>query len=186
MPGDNHEIALTRIARNAMLRYGLQPDWSPEALNELSHLAPAPAASARDLRSLPWSSIDNDESRDLDQLEVCIEGKTPRVLIAIADVDGLVHRGSALDAHARTNTTSVYTPARVFPMLPPELSTDRTSLNESVDRDALVVDMTVGEDGVPGACDVYQARVRNRAKLTYAAVAAWLDGVGKAPAPIAA
>lgn len=175
---------LNRIARNAMLRYGLQPDWPPEALAELSHLPSKASASARDLRSLPWSSIDNDESRDLDQLEVCIDGTTPRVLIAIADVDALVHRGSALDGHARTNTTSVYTPARVFPMLPPELSTDRTSLNESVDRDALVVDMAVATDGVPGACDVYQARVRNRAKLTYAAVAAWLDGGGPAPAPI--
>ena len=181
----NHASDLSEIARHAMLRYGLQPDWPPEALEELSRLTAQPSPSARDLRSLPWSSIDNDESRDLDQLEVCIDGSPPRVLIAIADVDALVHRGSALDAHARTNTTSVYTPARVFPMLPPELSTDRTSLNERVDRDALVVDMAVSTDGVPVACDVYQARVRNRAKLTYAAVAAWLDGAGPAPTPIA-
>jgi exoribonuclease II len=185
MRNQNHESALNDIARQAMLKYGLQPDWPPEALAELSHLSPTSSAPTRDLRSLPWSSIDNDESRDLDQLEVCIEGKTPRVLIAIADVDALVHRGSALDTHARTNTTSVYTPARVFPMLPPELSTDRTSLNESADRDALVVDMAVGQDGVPEACDVYPAHVRNRAKLTYAAVSAWLDGVGPPPAPIA-
>ena len=184
LPRD-HDTALTQIARNAMVRYGLQPDWPPEALKELSHLTVQSSALARDLRSLPWSSIDNDESRDLDQLEVCIDGDTPRVLIAIADVDALVHRGSALDAHARTNTTSVYTPAHVFPMLPPELSTDRTSLNESADRDALVVDMAVRADGVPDACDVYRARVRNRAKLTYVAIAAWLDGAGPAPAPIA-
>jgi len=185
MASQNQESTLQQIARKAMLRYGLQPDWPPEALKELSHLTAEPSGSNRDLRSLPWSSIDNDESRDLDQLEVGIDGNPPRVLIAIADVDGLVHRGSALDVHARTNTTSVYTPAQVFPMLPPELSTDRTSLNESVDRDAVVVDMAVDADGVPGACDVYQARVRNRAKLTYAAIAAWLDGTGSAPAPIA-
>ena len=108
-----------------MLKYGLQPDWPPQAIAELAALPSSPPASARDLRSLLWSSIDNDESRDLDQLEVCVEGSPPRLLIAIADVDGLVHRGSALDTHAQTNTTSVYTPARVFPMLPPELSTDR-------------------------------------------------------------
>ena len=95
-----------------------------------------------------------------------------------------MQRGSALDAHARTNTTSVYTPARVFPMLPPELSTDRTSLNEHADRDAMVVDMTIGADGVVGRSDVYQARVRNRAKLTYEAVAPWLDGNGPPPAAL--
>lgn len=185
MSGHNDQVALNQIARRAMFRYGLQPDWPPEALEELSQLTARSPASARDLRSLLWSSIDNDESRDLDQLEVCVEGNPPRVLIAIADVDVLVHRGSALDTHARTNTTSVYTPAQVFPMLPPELSTDRTSLNESADRDAVVVDMVVNDDGTLGACDVYQACVRNRAKLTYAATAAWLDGVGPPPAPIA-
>ena len=177
--------ALDEIARKAMVKYGLEPDWPPQAMAELSHLTMKAPSASKDLRSLLWSSIDNDESRDLDQLEVCIDGKVPRVLIAIADVDGLVQRGSALDAHARTNTTSVYTPARVFPMLPPELSTDRTSLNESADRDALVVDMSVGDDGIPVASDVYHARVRNHARLTYSAVAAWLDGTGPAPAAIA-
>jgi exoribonuclease-2 len=116
---------------------------------------------------------------------VCIEGPSPRLLIAIADVDALVRKGSALDAHAETNTTSVYTPARIFPMLPPELSTDRTSLNEHADRDAIVVDMAIGGDGVPAESDVYRARVRNRAKLTYDGVAAWLDGGGPAPTPFA-
>jgi VacB/RNase II family 3'-5' exoribonuclease len=180
----DHTAALDEIARRAMVKYGLEPDWSPQALAELSRLTTRPPAAAKDLRSLLWSSIDNDESRDLDQLEVCIEGSRPRLLIAIADVDGLVQRGSALDAHAQANTTSVYTPARVFPMLPPELSTDRTSLNESADRDALVVDMTIEEDGAQVSCDVYEARVRNCAKLTYPAVAAWLDG-GPAPEALA-
>src|SRR5262245_32840512 len=182
----DHAAALDEIARRAMVKYGLEPDWPDEARAELEQMSPAPLASGRDLRSLPWSSIDNDESRDLDQLEVCIEGPEPRVLVAIADVDALVHRGTALDAHARANTTSVYTPARIFPMLPPELSTDRTSLNEHADRDAVVVDMTIGPDGVISRSEVYQARVRNCARLTYDGVAAWLDGTGPAPAPLEA
>ena len=167
-----------------MVKYGLEPDSPVEAQAELKRLSAVETGSSRDLRNLPWSSIDNDESRDLDQLEVCIEGPSPRLLIAIADVDALVHRGSALDAHARINTTSVYTPARIFPMLPPELSTDRTSLNEHADRDAIVVDMTIGPDGVIGGSDVYLARVRNCAKLTYGGVAAWLDGSRSAPASL--
>src|SRR6478672_8547825 len=179
----DHISALAEIARRAMVKYGLQPDWPPEAEAELRKLSSSSAKSSRDLRDLPWSSIDNDESRDLDQLEVCINGPSPRLLIAIADVDALVRRNTALDAHARANTTSVYTPARVFPMLPPELSTDRTSLNEHADRDAMVVEMTIGSDGAVGPSDVYQARVQNRAKLAYEAVASWLDGTG--PAPVA-
>ena len=181
----NHAARLQEIARRAMLKYGLEPDWPAEVATELARIPAAAPNGARDLRELPWSSIDNDESRDLDQLEVCIEGTVPRLLIAIADVDSLVPRGSALDAHAAANTTSVYTPARVFPMLPPELSTDRTSLNEAADRDALVVDMAIDRNGNVSAADVYRARVRNRAKLSYGAVSAWLNGSGPAPAPFA-
>jgi exoribonuclease-2 len=175
---------LEAIARRAMVKYGLQPDWPPAARAELAHLAERSVAGLRDLRDLPWSSIDNDESRDLDQLEVCIDGAAPRLLVAIADVDALVPKGCALDAHAENNTTSVYTPVHVFPMLPPELSTDRTSLNEDADRSAIVVDMEVGDTGDLRRSDVYCARVRNRAKLAYEAVAAWLDGSGPAPAAI--
>jgi len=181
----NDAARLDRIAHNAMLKYGLQPEWPPEAIAELRRLNANVPPAARDLRSLPWSSIDNDESRDLDQLEVAVDDRTPRLLIAIADVDALVQRGSALDTHAQTNTTSVYTPARVFPMLPPELSTDRTSLNEREDRAALVIEMTIDEDGAVTHCDVYQARVQNRAKLTYNAVAAWLDGREPPPSALA-
>lgn len=177
----DHGTRLQAIARHAMVKYGLEPDWPPEARAELARLPSGPGPALRDLRELPWSSIDNDESRDLDQLEVCIEGSPTRLLIAIADVDMLVPKGSALDAHAETNTTSVYTPVHVFPMLPPELSTDRTSLNEDADRAAIVVDMTVEDDGGLRDADVYGAQVRNRAKLTYDGVAAWLDGTGPAP-----
>src|SRR4051794_14701310 len=147
-------VELQRIARRAMIQYGLEPEWPPQAEAELSHLPPSDGNGLRDLRNLPWSSIDNDDSRDLDQLEVCVPGKTPRVLVAIADVDSLVRRGSALDTHARTNTTSVYTPARIFAMLPPQLSTDLTSLNQGQDRPAIVVDMTIGGDGTLAASDV--------------------------------
>jgi len=178
----NDAFALEAIARRAMVKYGLEPDWPPAAEAELRRLPLTPPIAPRDLRNLPWSSIDNDESRDLDQLEVCVSGDVPRLLIAIADVDALVRRGTALDAHARANTTSVYTPACVFPMLPPELSTDRTSLNEDADRDAVIIDMTIGSDGAVSRSDIYPARVRNRAKLTYDAVAAWLEGTGPAPA----
>jgi exoribonuclease II len=186
---------LERIARDAMVAYGLEPDFPAAARAQLAHLGPASAEAlarrslgegGRDLRALPWSSIDNDDSRDLDQLEVCIEklGAPPRVLIAIADVDALVPKDSPLDRHAALNTTSVYTPAIIFPMLPPELSTDRTSLNQDADRSAMVVDMTVDSSGTLAASDVYRALVRNKAQLTYNAIAAWLDGKGPAPAAL--
>ena len=139
------------------------------------------------MRALPWSSIDNDDSRDLDQLEVCVEtpGAPTRVLIAIADVDALVPKGSPLDQHAALNTTSVYTPAIIFPMLPPELSTDRTSLNQDQDREAMVCDMAIDDTGAIVKSDIYRALVRNKAQLTYNAIAAWLEGTGPAPAALA-
>ena len=139
---------LQHIAVRAMIDYGLEPELPPQALEETRRLRDAPVDGLRDLRRLPWSSIDNDESRDLDQLEVTVEDSDGvRLLVAVADVDALVTKGSALDDHARANTTSVYTTARIFPMLPETLSTDRTSLNEDEDRPALVVDMRVGADG---------------------------------------
>ncbi len=168
---------LQYIAARAMIDYGLEPELSAEAAAEVRRLGDAPVDGLRDLRHLPWSSIDNNESRDLDQLEVIVEETgSVRLLIAIADVDALVAKGSAVDDHARTNTTSVYTAARIFPMLPEPLSTDRTSLNAGQDRPALVVDMVVDDDGAITASDVYQAAVRNHAKLAYAGVAEWLGG----------
>ena len=180
---------LRRIARRAMLERGLLPDFSQDALAELSAIR-APAAGdggVRDLRSFPWASIDNDDSRDLDQLTVAekLPGGFVRVLVAIADVDALVGKGSAIDGHARTNTTSVYTAAEIFPMLPERLSTDLTSLADREDRLAVVIEMTVAADGSLTASDVYRAAVRNCAKLAYNSVAAWLDGQGPRPAPVA-
>ncbi len=181
-----HQDELTALARDAMLQRGLQPDFPPAAIDQLHGLtAPTPAAggTVRDQRDLPWSSIDNDDSRDLDQLTVAIEspGGAVRVLVAIADVDALVAQGTPLDAHAAANTTSVYTAAKVFPMLPERLSTDLTSLNEAEDRLAIVVDMSIGDDGSVIDSSVYRAVVRSQAKLAYNSVAAWLDGRADAP-----
>jgi exoribonuclease R len=176
-----------------MIEGGLLPDFTPDALNEASalHEAPPPSGDGiRDLRALLWASIDNDDSRDLDQLTVAEAADAgagaTRILVAIADVAATVRRGSAIDQHAAANTTSVYTAAQVFPMLPERLSTDLTSLGESADRAAIVLEMTVAADGRVTASDVYRASVRNHAKLAYNAVAAWLAGEGPPPPRLAA
>jgi VacB/RNase II family 3'-5' exoribonuclease len=177
---------LQRIAHRAMLERGLLPDFSPQALAELEGIhGPATRAeeSTRDLRNLIWCSIDNDASRDLDQLtvaEAMPEGAV-KILVAIADVDVLVKKQSALDDHARHNTTSVYTAAETFPMLPEKLSTDLTSLNYESDRLAIVVEMVIAADGSLQASDLYGATVRNRAKLAYNSVAGWLEDNGPMP-----
>ena len=181
---------LQEIARRAMLEEGLAPDFPPAALGELAAIH-APAAdgspSVRDLRTLLWASIDNDDSRDLDQLSVAeaLPDGACRLRVAIADVDALAPRGSAIDGHAEQNTTSVYTAARIFPMLPEKLSTGLTSLNEGEDRLALVVEMVVEPAGSLRASEVYRATVRNQAKLAYGSVAAWLDGHGAPPEGVA-
>jgi VacB/RNase II family 3'-5' exoribonuclease len=177
---------LKGIARRAMIQRGLQPDFSPQALAESSRVAQAPTemgSSIRDLRGLLWASIDNDDSRDLDQLSVAetMEGGRVKIQVAIADVDATVKTGSAIDGHARFNTTSVYTAAEIFPMLPEKFSTDLTSLNEGQERLAIVIEMAVGADGTVTESDVYRAIVRNRAKLAYNSVAAWLEGTGPVP-----
>jgi VacB/RNase II family 3'-5' exoribonuclease len=181
MDGDmngSQKHQLEAIARQAMRANGFEPDFPAAALAQAeAGTVHDGGADLRDLRDLPWSSIDNDDSRDLDQIEVLVtEHGRIRVLVGVADVDVVVTRGSPVDTHAQRNTTSVYTPAVIFPMLPPELSTDRTSLNENEDRYAIVVDMTVSQEGSVTEAAIYRARVRNKAQLAYAAVAAWLDG----------
>jgi VacB/RNase II family 3'-5' exoribonuclease len=183
---------LRDIARRVMIQRGLQPDFPAAAIaetNALGHSATAEAgAHVRDMRALLWASIDNDDSRDLDQLSVAepLTNGAVKIFVAIADVDALVKPGSAIDQHARLNTTSVYTAAGIFPMLPEKLSTDLTSLGEDAERLAMVVEMTVGTDGVVSASDIYRAVVKNKAKLAYNSVAAWLDGTGPEPPRIAA
>ena len=174
-----------------MIERGLQPDFSPAALAEVERSrlhGPAAPGAARDLRHLPWASIDNDDSLDLDQLSVAtrLPGGAYKVLVAIADVGGLVGKGSAVDDHARANTTSVYTAAEIFPMLPEGLSNDLTSLADARDRGAVVVEMTVADDGSVTGAEHYPALVHNHAKLAYRSVAAWLDGDAETPAGVAA
>ena len=173
-----------------MLAHGLEPDFPPAAVRQLAGISAAPAAAAdvRDLRALLWCSIDNDDSRDLDQLSVAqpqADGAV-QILIAIADVDATVTAGTPLDAHASTNTTSVYTAAEIFSMLPERLSTDLTCLAAGQERLSLVIDMTVDAGGAVSAEQIYRARVVNRAKLAYDGVAAWLAGKAAAPAPVSA
>ncbi|HYA86950.1 MAG TPA: ribonuclease catalytic domain-containing protein, partial [Nitrospirota bacterium] len=182
---------LQRIARQAMVERGLLPDFSPQALFELDDLnrpATKTDTATRDLRELPWCSIDNDDSRDLDQLTVAenMPDGSVKVLVAVADVDALVKKDSAIDDHAGRNTTSVYTAARIFPMLPEKLSTDLTSLNFESERLALIVELIVGAEGALLRFDVYEALVRNHAKLAYNNVASWLEGIGAIPPGIRA
>jgi len=190
-PSAQNRRELRVIARRVMIERGLLPDFSEEAKAQAEALtkpAAEPGSAIRDLSGLLWASIDNDDSRDLDQLSVAepLASGAVKILVAVADVDALVKKGSAIDDHARTNTTSVYTAAQIFPMLPEKLSTDLTSLNEGEKRLALVVEMAVGADGAVIESAVYRAVVLNRAKLAYNAVAAWLDGAAPPPPKLAA
>ena len=181
---------LHQIAVEAMRTRGLLPVFSPQALQEAEaarQTSPERSGDIRDLRHLTWFSIDNDDTRDLDQLSVAepLAGGAARLLVAVADVDCLVRPGGTVDGHAAANTTSVYTAAGIFPMLPEVLSTKLTSLHEGQERLAVVVDMLVAADGTVSESSIYRALVLNHAKLTYDAVSAWLDGDGPAPLQMA-
>ena len=190
MSSTDNRSSLKDIARRAMIERGLDPDFSTGALQQLDsiHKAAQTAGGMLDLRGLLWCSIDNDDSRDLDQLTVAEslpDGRT-KILVAIADVDALVALGSPIDRQAQHNATSVYTAAQVFPMLPEKLSTDLTSLSESEDRAAVVTELVVAQDGSVGESTIYRATVKNQAKLAYNSVAAWLDGKAAMPPRVAA
>ncbi|MET0625375.1 MAG: RNB domain-containing ribonuclease [Pyrinomonadaceae bacterium] len=181
-----HTPDMRAIARAAVADAGFEPDFPPEVGREVEEFGRRGAiddTGLKDLRDLLWSSIDNRESRDLDQVEyVERDGANGfRVHVGIADVDAYVHRGSATDRHAAVNTVSVYTPAHVFPMLPEKLSTDLTSLVEGEDRLAVVMELCVDGGGEVRCESVYCALVRNRAKLDYETAGAWLEGRGPAP-----
>jgi ribonuclease R len=184
-----HRSILQRIAHRAMLERGFVPDFSPQALSELDGIhGPATQAegSMLDLRKLLWCSIDNDDSRDLDQLTVAeaMPNGPVKVMVAVADVDAIVKKRSAIDNHAQQNTTSVYTVAETFPMIPEKLSTNLTSLNLESDRLAIVIEMVFGGDGALLSSDIYRAVVRNKAKLAYNFVAKWLEDGGSTPQEI--
>jgi VacB/RNase II family 3'-5' exoribonuclease len=188
-PSFHQRSDLKEIARRAMVDRGLEPDFAPPVQAELDRIpgaAPPAGDEIRDLRGLLWCSIDNDDSKDLDQLSVSegLPGGAVKVLVAVADVDAVVRKDTAIDQHARHNTTSVYTAAEIFPMLPPRLSTDVTSLNEGQDRLAVVVEMAVAADGSLDGSSVYRAAVKNHAQLAYDAVSAWIEGKTPAPEPV--
>lgn len=188
---------LVTAAHASMIEHGFRPDFPEGTDTELAGIladSAPPAASVsfgpklRDMRSLLWSSIDNDTSKDLDQIEWAerlADGRI-RVLVGVADVDSRVHKGSLIDSHASLETTSVYTGVKVFPMLPPELSEGITSLNENEERAAVVIEFCVDGNGEASGGKIYRAIVRNRAQLAYNGVGAWLEGRGPAPAKVAA
>lgn len=181
-------VDLVQLARESMRAKGFDPEFPAEALAQAAAARVVPAANARDLRKLLWSSIDNDSSRDLDQVEYAEQsaGGRIRILIGIADVDALVARGTPVDRHAAAQTVSVYANSQVFNMLPERLSTDLTSLNEGEDRLAIVTDMVVDADGDIAELALYPAVIHNYAKLTYNAVGPWLEGRGGPPRAVAA
>lgn len=187
----DREFDLFASARQEMIAEGFHPDFPPGVDQQVTALKSRPAPQVgnevRDLRSLLWSSIDNDTSRDLDQAEVAerVSGGI-RIMVAVADVDADVSIGSPIDRHAAEQTTSVYTGIRTFSMLPEALSTDLTSLNETADRLAVVVDMIVASDGEITSNGIYRALVRNHAQLTYNGVGGWLEGTSAAPPKVAA
>ena len=162
---------------------GFNPDFPPETRQQLADISAhppqlTPSDKVRDLRNLLWSSIDNDTSKDLDQIEVAerLPNGDVKVMIGIADVDAFVTKDSPIDQHAARETTSVYTGVSIFPMLPNELSTGASSLLENSDRPAVVTEFVVGSSGALSSSNVYRAIVRNKAQLTYNAVGAWLEG----------
>lgn len=184
---------LSTVAREALRANGFSPDETPAMRAELKAMPSASAetgqgADVRDLRGLLWSSIDNGSSKDLDQIEVAeqLSDGGIRLRVGIADVDHLVPKGSAIDAHAMANATSVYTGMAVYPMLPEELSTNLTSLNEDAERLVLVVELELAKDGSVKAHAVYRALAVNRAKLAYETIGPWLEGRGPVPEKVAA
>jgi VacB/RNase II family 3'-5' exoribonuclease len=186
-------VDLQAAAKQTMVENGFEPDFPPKVQQQLEQLKAqspqvVPSPDIRDLRNLVWSSIDNDTSRDLDQVEVAerLPNGETKVLVGIADVDVFVPRDSAIDVHAAKETTTVYTGVRTFPMLPEQLSTGVSSLGETEDKLSIVIEFVVGSDGIVHSGNVYRAVLRNKAQLTYNAVGAWLEDRGTAPDKVGA
>lgn len=184
---------LQAIARQVVQQRGFQPDFPPQVAQELADLKAHPPQIAaggdiRDLRNLLWSSIDNDTSRDLDQIEVAEAGPNGnvKIMVGIADVDAFVAKGTPIDVHAARETTTVYAGVRNFPMLPEELSTGKTSLLENQDCLSVVIEYVVDSAGVVSAPAVYRALVRNKAQLQYNSLGAWLEGTAAGPPKVSA
>jgi exoribonuclease-2 len=185
-------IDLQKTAKEVMQRRGFQPDFPPQVPQQLAQLKAhppqlAPARDIRDLRNLLWSSIDNDTSRDLDQIEVAerLSNGDVKIMVGIADVDSFVLKSTPIDQHAARETTTVYAGVRNFPMLPEELSTGLTSLLEDQDRLSVVIEFVVDAGGALKTPSVYRAVVRNKAQLQYNSTGAWLEGKSPVPPKIA-
>lgn len=182
------QIDLVKIARQRMIEKGLSPDFPKDAMTQLDTIQAAVPCdkNQKDMTDKLWFSIDNDDSRDLDQLTYAerIDSETVRVYVAIADVDDLVQKATPLDLHALANTTSVYTPPKIFPMLPEKLSTDFTSLNPDEKRIAMVVQMDIHISGEIITSQVYRSCVFNYAKLAYNSIGAWLENAASPPEPV--
>lgn len=184
---DNQGNWLTQRAHQTMLDNGFEPEFPRQVFDQLDQINTSAKdvsdPSVRDLRDLLWSSIDNRTSRDLDQVEWAesLPNGDIRVLVGIADVDAMVAKDSPIDDHARQNTVTVYTESKIFPMLPEELSTDITSLNQGVDRLAVVADMTVKENGDVPESTFFRALVHNHAKFSYEEIGDWFDSGGEMP-----
>ena len=177
---------IARIASHAMVERGLEPEFSPAVMQQVDKInAPGHDLDPNifDLTELLWCSLDNDDSKDLDQLTVAEELKNGliKIFVAIADVDAVAKKDTPIDQHAKMNAASIYTSARIFPMLPEKLSTNLTSLNPDEDRLAIVVEMVIDKEGFVTSPHVYRAKVRNKAQLAYDAISDWIDG--KIPPP---
>jgi VacB/RNase II family 3'-5' exoribonuclease len=193
MPTNPSHLDLQAIAKEVMQQHGFQPDFPPQVPQQLADLRAhppqiAPTGDVRDLRNLLWSSVDNDTSRDLDQIEVAERASNGdvKVMVGIADVDSFVPKQTPIDLHAARETTTVYAGVRNFPMLPEELSTGKTSLLENQDCLSVVVEFTVDSTGIVSSPSVYRAVVRNKAQLQYNSLGAWLEGKSPAPPKVAA
>lgn len=193
MPNTSPQIDLQVVAKEIVQQHGFRPDFPQAVQQQLAQLRAQPpqvvsGGAVRDLRTQLWSSIDNDTSRDLDQIEVAerLSNGGVKVLVGIADVDAFVPKLSPIDLHAASETTTVYTGIRNFPMLPEELSTGQTSLLENQDRLSVVVEFVVDAGGHVTSSDVYRAVVRNHAQLQYNSAGAWLEGTASAPAKVQA
>src|SRR5215472_9369109 len=191
-PTSSH-VDLQAIARQVMIQHGFEPDFPPPVQQQLTNLkaqtpAVAPNGQVRDLRTLLWSSIDNDTSKDLDQIEVAqqLPNGDVKILVGIADVDAFVLRDTPIDVHAAKETTTVYTGVRNFSMLPEVLSTGITSLLENQDAFSIIIEYVVSNDGHVKSSDLYRAVVRNKAQLTYNAVGGWFEGTAPPPPKVAA
>src|SRR5258708_10938184 len=186
-------LDLEAMANEVMFADGFEPDLAPQVEEQMAELKRKPpqvvaTSGVRDLRNLLCSSIDNDTSRDLDQIEIAerLSDGHVKILVGIADVVAFVPKQSPIDEHAARETTTVYAGIRNFPMLPEELSTGQTSLLENQDRLSVIIEFVVDASGVVTSSDVYQAVVRNKAQLQYNSVGKWLEGSAAAPAKVAA